>query len=154
MSGASQVVAMALNGHHTDAMHYHYSTVNESEVRDVLSRTVKLMGMDQAEGPIGGEIGGKATGEGVGETGQRRESGEETTKGNFSVGSVASWVISYAGLAHTETVASVTMPQLASLSTIFSPGAPSTARVPSCDLMDQKQMSLICVYTCDATHGK
>ena len=85
MSGASQVVAMAINGHHTDAMHYHYSTVNESEVRDVLSRTVKLMGMDPAKGPSGGEIGGKAPDEDPGKTGQRRESGEETAKGNFSV---------------------------------------------------------------------
>jgi len=76
---------MAINGHHTDAMHYHYSTVNESEVRDVLSRTVKLMGMDTAKGPSGGEIGGKAPDEDQGKTGQRRKSREEAAKGNFSV---------------------------------------------------------------------
>ena len=60
MSGASQVVAMAINGHHTDAMHYHYSTVNESEVRDVLSRAIKLMGVDPLRGPSGENSGGIA----------------------------------------------------------------------------------------------
>ena len=80
MSGASQVVAMAINGHHTDAMHYHYSTVNESEVRDVLSRAIKLMGVDPLRGPSGENSGGIAV---------RQESRPPRQRRNFRLESAA-----------------------------------------------------------------
>ena len=57
LSGTSQVVAMAINGHHTDAMHNHYSTVNEAEIRTALSRATELGGIGKAV-QLGGKTGG------------------------------------------------------------------------------------------------
>ncbi len=42
LAGASQVVAMAINGHHTEQMHNHYSTVHEVEIREVLEERSAL----------------------------------------------------------------------------------------------------------------
>ena len=54
LSGTSQVVTMAINGHETDKMHHHYSTVNEVEIRTALSRAIELAGLRKVV-----EIGGK-----------------------------------------------------------------------------------------------
>ena len=89
MSGASQVVAMAINGHHTDAMHYHYSTVNEAEVREVLSRTVKLMGVRAAKTPSGGKTGGSTQPKDCRPAPQRRDCCSATAKCDFSDGELA-----------------------------------------------------------------
>ena len=56
LSGTSQVVTMAINGHETDKMHHHYSTVNEVEIRTALSRATELAGLRRAV-QIGGKIG-------------------------------------------------------------------------------------------------
>jgi len=47
-------VTMAINGHETDKMHNHYSTVNEVEIRTALSRATELAGLRKVV-----EIGGK-----------------------------------------------------------------------------------------------
>ena len=80
---------MAINGHHTDAMHYHYSTVNEAEVREVLSRTAQLMGLRAAKTVSGGKIGGKALRKDCQRTPQRREWCVVTAKCGFSTGVMA-----------------------------------------------------------------
>jgi len=71
LSGTSQVVAMAINGHHTDGMHNHYSTVNEVEIRTALSRATELAGIRKAV-QVGGEIGVKAAPSGCKNPRQRR----------------------------------------------------------------------------------
>jgi integrase len=57
LSGASQVVAMAINGHHTEQMHNHYSTVHEVEIREVIGKTTQLMGLAPLLSPGGVKTG-------------------------------------------------------------------------------------------------
>ena len=60
VTGASQVVAMAISGHLTETMHNHYSTVGEAEQRESLDRVVSLMNLAAVISPAsGGEENGE-----------------------------------------------------------------------------------------------
>ena len=71
LSGTSQVVTMAINGHETDKMHHHYSTVNEVEIRSALSRATELAGLRKVV-EIGGKTGVTAAPSACGKPRQRR----------------------------------------------------------------------------------
>jgi len=47
---------MAINGHHIDQMHNHYSMVSEVELRTALSRATELVGIRKAV-QVGGKTG-------------------------------------------------------------------------------------------------
>ena len=86
ISGAPQVVAMAINGHYTEEMHNHYSTVNELEIREVLMKTTKLMGLVPS-GPLRGGESGVGPAMPATEKGHaRRAKASRGTARNYSLG--------------------------------------------------------------------
>ncbi len=87
LSGTSQVVTMAINGHETDKMHHHYSTVNEVEIRTALSRATELAGLRKAV-----QIGGK-TGVAVAPSSGRNPRQRRSRPVRTSPGEDSGWVL-------------------------------------------------------------